>query len=557
MATHSQPIALPSNNSSDVHMADPPDAGPSSYSGNGPFNPASYTRHFLGSPLSWRGAASFGSRFYPGGSPGQMLGPLDPHDFKTGKLSSSVESDRGSILNAINVIEREGEMCRNFTCCGLPLPDLHALLEHFEDVHVLVYDPAAAAPPFPAPPPFPSAFDPDDMELDTEPPSLSSSLTNSPSPPASPHHPNDSVHPSMLTSASPRPPPPSSLNINGNLNGNGGANGNIQTPATSTTLARPASSLLLSKPFRCPKPNCNKSYKQANGLKYHMTHGSCNYAPRKEVEAVEAVLAARRAAHDSHPPSPSSSHPHSSSDPNSSSHNSGGVGAHDEYTPTPTDLLSIEAEAARRLRPFACGVGECSRRYKNMNGLRYHYAHSGEHGAVGLGMLASGRHEVCRGVPGVGLVGGGSVRRSHSHSSHSHSGSRTTGSATPGQMTPGHSQATTPAASRGGTPMSGASTPMSAGGGGGTTPVMQSAGFQQQLAYAQQQQQQGQYVQPQGMQAAAQQHGIQVQAQQMSSQGMQGQMQGQGMQGQGQQGQMQYAMPGQQYSMPGQQMYGA
>ena len=29
----------------------------------------------------------------------------------------------------------------------------------------------------------------------------------------------------------------------------------------------------LSKPYKCPKPGCMKSYKQANGLKYHMTHG--------------------------------------------------------------------------------------------------------------------------------------------------------------------------------------------------------------------------------------------------------------------------------------------
>ncbi|KAM6499269.1 hypothetical protein JOM56_004777 [Amanita muscaria] len=52
----------------------------------------------------------------------------------------------------------------------------------------------------------------------------------------------------------------------------------------SSTLSCPASSLLLStKPFKCPKPNCNKSYKQANGLKYHMTHGSCNFAPPNDL----------------------------------------------------------------------------------------------------------------------------------------------------------------------------------------------------------------------------------------------------------------------------------
>lgn len=42
---------------------------------SGSFNPASY-RRFMGSPLSFR-AGSFGSRFYPGVSPGQLLGPLE------------------------------------------------------------------------------------------------------------------------------------------------------------------------------------------------------------------------------------------------------------------------------------------------------------------------------------------------------------------------------------------------------------------------------------------------------------------------------------------------
>ena len=60
---------------------------------------------------------------------------------------------------------------------------------------------------------------------------------------------------------------------------------------------------------------------------------------------------------------------------------------------TEDDLLSLSREAEKRLRPFACGVGDCQRRYKNMNGLRYHYQHSGDHGAIGLALLASGQHE--------------------------------------------------------------------------------------------------------------------------------------------------------------------
>jgi len=140
-----------------------------------------------------------------------------------------------------------------------------------------------------------------------------------------------------------------------------GANG--QTPRASTTLSRPATSLLLSKPFRCPKPNCNKSYKQANGLKYHMTHGSCNFAPPKDLEHLQALLESKRSQKDNGEPISES------------------------------ELREVEREAERRLRPYACGVGECQRRYKNMNGLRYHYQHSGDHGAIGLALLASGQHE--------------------------------------------------------------------------------------------------------------------------------------------------------------------
>jgi len=139
------------------------------------------------------------------------------------------------------------------------------------------------------------------------------------------------------------------------------------TPRASTTLSRPASSLLLSKPFRCPKANCNKSYKQANGLKYHMTHGSCNFAPPKDLEALQALLAEKGVV----------------------------VNGNDRsgVQITEGELREVEREAERRLRPFACGVGDCQRRYKNMNGLRYHYQHSGDHGAIGLQLLASGQHE--------------------------------------------------------------------------------------------------------------------------------------------------------------------
>ncbi|EGN97439.1 hypothetical protein SERLA73DRAFT_161479 [Serpula lacrymans var. lacrymans S7.3] len=524
MAATSQPIAFPSSShSNDYTMAS------GSYTGaNGSFNAASYTRHYLGSPLSWR-AGSFGSRIYPSCSPGQLIAPLDTTDFKCGKLSSSLESDRGSIINALSAFEREDELCRNYTCCGHTLNDLHALLEHFEEVHVVVVDPYAPHQSFPVvpnpphqlsgPPPsyFPDPhqlppsnyhqegpFDPDDMELDVDqsppssggpsppdtplstplsshpiesfntysvkstsacpsphlpvsafdtttvlpsrsrsfhgqsipltafPPSRTAGMPSAantpeafnayagysdysssmpgtvPSPPASdeqmgaypgsePGSPYPGcVPPALLfsstTTATPAntpaisrvPSPSSGASSHGGAMSTGASSSTVSsphmavgaglkspcstvTPRASTTLSRPASSLLLSKPFRCPKTNCNKSYKQANGLKYHMTHGSCNFAPPKDLEQVQALLASKRSARE--------------------------AAGEDDAGISEGELREVEREAERRLRPFACGVGECQRRYKNMNGLRYHYQHSGDHGAVGLALLASGQHE--------------------------------------------------------------------------------------------------------------------------------------------------------------------
>ena len=142
------------------------------------------------------------------------------------------------------------------------------------------------------------------------------------------------------------PTPSSPTYVHGNLTATMASSQSIsRTSLVTSTVSRP-SSLMVTKPFKCPKPNCNKSYKQANGLKYHMTHGSCNFTPCKEGEMLKEGM-------------------------------------------SDSEVREIE----KRLRPYACGVGDCARRYKNMNGLRYHYQHSGEHGALGLALLASGQHE--------------------------------------------------------------------------------------------------------------------------------------------------------------------
>ncbi|KAI1783943.1 hypothetical protein LXA43DRAFT_1101923 [Ganoderma leucocontextum] len=171
-------------------------------------------------------------------------------------------------------------------------------------------------------------------------------------------------------------------------NATASSSGVAQTARASTTLSRSASRLLLSKPFNCPRPNCNKSYKQVNGLKYHITHGTCNFAQPKDLEHLQGLLAGKQF------------------------EKAAATGFQGQVTLSDAELREVKKEAERRLKLYACGVGECQRRYKNMNGLRkslflwcYHYQHSGDHGAIGLALLASGQHEClqhnksCHAVP--------------------------------------------------------------------------------------------------------------------------------------------------------------
>ncbi|GAA93964.1 uncharacterized protein L969DRAFT_45708 [Mixia osmundae IAM 14324] len=101
-----------------------------------------------------------------------------------------------------------------------------------------------------------------------------------------------------------------------------------------------------SKPFKCPVDGCDKAYKQQNGLKYHRLHGHCNQ------------------------------------------NNLGKLPENRDGEHVSESMLSEMEE-----KPFGCYIGvNCGKRYKNMNGLRYHYQHSGPHGQIGLQMLSEGSH---------------------------------------------------------------------------------------------------------------------------------------------------------------------
>ncbi|KAG2108250.1 uncharacterized protein F5147DRAFT_773834 [Suillus discolor] len=145
----SQPIVFQSPNHPDFQMVS------SSFTGDNSAMP-----YFLDSPISWI-VGSFGSRFYPTSScsPGQLLRPLldSPNEFKCATLSSSIDSDRGSIVNTLGAFSEDDELYHNYTCCGIQSDDLYALLQHLEEVHVVVLDPFGH-PQFPVIPPLPQSI---------------------------------------------------------------------------------------------------------------------------------------------------------------------------------------------------------------------------------------------------------------------------------------------------------------------------------------------------------------------------------------------------------------
>ncbi|KAI9806518.1 MAG: Transcriptional regulator of ribosomal biogenesis proteins [Piccolia ochrophora] len=86
------------------------------------------------------------------------------------------------------------------------------------------------------------------------------------------------------------------------------------------------------KPFRCPVIGCEKAYKNQNGLKYHKTHGHTNQQLHENADGTFSIV------------NPETSVPY-------------------------PGTLGMEKE-----KPYQCET--CGKRYKNLNGLKYHKAHS-------------------------------------------------------------------------------------------------------------------------------------------------------------------------------------
>ncbi|GAA5896213.1 zinc-coordinating transcription factor SFP1 [Sporobolomyces salmoneus] len=136
------------------------------------------------------------------------------------------------------------------------------------------------------------------------------------------------------------------------------------------------------KPFKCTVPGCEKSYKQQNGLKYHRIHGhtgdkatAAQAAYQQQQQQQAALLAQQQAAQQAA---------------------AAQQAQQAYYWATNGGKIDPKIEG----KPYVCHVASCGKRYKNMNGLRYHYQHSGAHGALGLQMLAQGCHPPPQFPPG-------------------------------------------------------------------------------------------------------------------------------------------------------------
>ena len=59
-------------------------------------------------------------------------------EYSIGRFSSSTDSE--ATVAAPSSVRLESTFCRNFTCCGKELDDLHDLLQHYEECHVRFED---------------------------------------------------------------------------------------------------------------------------------------------------------------------------------------------------------------------------------------------------------------------------------------------------------------------------------------------------------------------------------------------------------------------------------
>ncbi|KAI0366118.1 hypothetical protein BV20DRAFT_982121 [Pilatotrama ljubarskyi] len=327
--------------------------------------------------------------------------------------ASSIFGEESSLVtDSLQVLDRQIQLARNYTCCGHELDDLHALLEHFEEDHVILIGPtgeevsaqcAASASehrhrrtqsdrdddtvaghldrqrlpacpesdgtsygspsntgrpsnvPQPTPPPPRTSYTTSNLLPSHEPafytthiftknvatcdalnnftrlekcyqredayqsPLLDqarmltgqqddhlsvtalthtadeafNSYISGMAPPGS----SQQADVSVAHSGALAPPFPSQNPAQSGFSDTTGNTGSFSTVEDEDGLAIPPAfleslaPLFPYKPYRCPNPNCVKAYKQSNGLRYHVTRGSCKPRANDDTEAIKQLVA--------------------------------------------------------------------------------------------------------------------------------------------------------------------------------------------------------------------------------------------------------------------------
>jgi transcription factor SFP1 len=111
-------------------------------------------------------------------------------------------------------------------------------------------------------------------------------------------------------------------------------------------VVSPENTIVVDKPYKCRNLGCDKAYKNMNGLKYHRMHGVCN----KNNLSVELGNAS---------PVPQTPPASGVSTPNTSVPNSPALTIHSGFNNPVIEEKKYSCE-------------KCSKRYKNLNGLKYH-----------------------------------------------------------------------------------------------------------------------------------------------------------------------------------------
>ncbi|KAI7854282.1 hypothetical protein BDC45DRAFT_440885 [Circinella umbellata] len=253
------------------------------------------------------------------------------------------------VKDAFESRELEATYCRDFSCCGLVLSDLHDLLQHYEECHVRLeeeeedddagfWSPPSSASSIPSSPLLDDASSTSSQSTNGEScdalkkkaaaylSDLYNSATLSPLSLTSPI--KEEIEPALGKRTYQQfNNLPSALDLLTQSAAKklalAAGGGDLPTPIlTDEDFLAQAGALLASannnanadKPYKCNVPGCQKAYKNPNGLKYHNQHGHC-------------------------------------------------------------DLVTDENENIAS-KPYQCTIGDCGKRYKNLNGLKYHIEHS-------------------------------------------------------------------------------------------------------------------------------------------------------------------------------------